>query len=236
MKHLRVRVIGSGARQCSPVRLPDGLTLEIRVEPPAEKDADWLSWSPEPESTGGALIELRGGTLVLSNLRLRADERASIESLIRVEDGDLVLDRCQFIAPPGSETKTRHLVSFEAPEHAASPASCVPGAIPGGKRSARLCACRSASCITGAVGLRAEVGRGLVALSAFRPGRRDRRDRARSRHGWPGAGSRPTCGSAACTLLSEPNLIRLGPWPGHEPRPRSAVVDHDRSVRLPRDL
>ena len=64
---------------------------------------------------GRALLDLRGGTLVLSNLRIRADERSSVESLIRVEDGDLVLGRCQLAAPPGSEIKTRRLVDLRLP-------------------------------------------------------------------------------------------------------------------------
>ena len=65
VKHARVRVRGSGPRRSSPVRLRDGLVLEIRVEPPVNRDSEWLSWQPEAESRGRALFELHGGTLLL---------------------------------------------------------------------------------------------------------------------------------------------------------------------------
>ena len=228
VKHLRVRVIGSGSRQCSPVRLPDGLTLEIRVDPPAGKDAEWLFWSAEPETTGGALIELRGGTLVLSDLRLKADERSAIESLIRVESGDLVLDRCQLIAPPASGARTRRLVSFEVPGTRPHRRPEIPGLF-SADPDKPVCALSQCILITPTVGLRAEVGRGLVALSQctvaagtdaiqLDPGRV-----ARGRFEadlWLGH----------CTLLSEQNLIRLGPWPGLEPgpvRPWLITTDHN---------
>src|SRR5262249_10563590 len=51
VKHARVHVLGSGHWRCSPVRLPDGIVLELRVEPPTLRDSEWLSWSPEAEAT-----------------------------------------------------------------------------------------------------------------------------------------------------------------------------------------
>src|SRR5262249_41926669 len=55
MEHARVRVVGSGKHRFTPVRLPPGLQLEIRIEPAAGAEPPW--WSPEPQTTGPALIE-----------------------------------------------------------------------------------------------------------------------------------------------------------------------------------
>lgn len=225
--HLRVRAIGVGPRPCSPVRLPDGLTLEVWVDPPPHREVDWLSWYPAPDTTGGALLDLRGGALLLSNLRLQADDRSAIESLIRVEAGDLVLDRCRLVAPPGSESKTIRLVSFEAP--GTRPLSRLENSeLFLGDPDRPVCALSQCILITGAAALRAELGRGLVALShcavaagtdaiLLNPGRV-----ARGRFEadlWLGR----------CTLFSERNIIRLGPWPGVAPgpdRPWLITSDH----------
>ena len=56
MRNVRVTVSGSGPHRFTPIRLPQGLWLEIRVEPLAA--AEPPSWSPQPDSTGPALIEL----------------------------------------------------------------------------------------------------------------------------------------------------------------------------------
>jgi serine/threonine-protein kinase len=210
--HARVRVTGSGPRQCSPVRLPDGLVLELAVDPPSDGSGEWLSWSPEPESSARALLELRGGALVLSHLRLRADERAAVETLIRVEDGDLLLRGCRLVAPKGSETRTRRLVSYEVPgtkpfRHAGTLG------IFSGEPERPTCELEDSILITEGAGLRAVVGRGMIALSncaiaagtdaiQLEPSRV-----ARGRFDadlWLGR----------CTIASEKNVVRLGPWPG----------------------
>ncbi len=41
--------------------------------------------------------------------------KAAVDSLIHVEDGDLILHRCQFVAPAGTEARTPRLVAFFAP-------------------------------------------------------------------------------------------------------------------------
>jgi hypothetical protein len=68
-RHARIRVTGSGPHRFTPVRLPRGLWLEIRVEPLAEAEPPY--WLPQSQATGSALIELQGGALVLSNLILQ---------------------------------------------------------------------------------------------------------------------------------------------------------------------
>jgi hypothetical protein len=53
---------------------------------PVNRDSEWLSWQPGAESRGRALFELHGGTLLLSQVRLRADESAAVDSLIHVRE------------------------------------------------------------------------------------------------------------------------------------------------------
>jgi serine/threonine-protein kinase len=227
LAHARVRAIGSGPRQCSPVRLPDGLVLELIVDPPAKKGDEWLSWSPEAESTAGALLELRGGRLALSQLRLRADERATVEALIRVEDGDLMVRGCQLVAPRGSETRTRRLISFEAPSTKPRRLAGVP-ATTSAEAGRPTCDLGDSILITGGAALRADVGRGKIGLSncalaagtsaiELEPARV-----ARSRFDadlW----------LSRCTIASEQNVVKLGPWPGRgtgPDRPWLISTDH----------
>ena len=68
----------------------------VQGEPP--------TWSPGEGATGTALIELQGGALVLWNLILRHEPTARLEHLIHVEDGHLVLSRCQLTAAGVSPT------------------------------------------------------------------------------------------------------------------------------------
>ena len=72
LKHARSSWSARDNHRFTPVRLPDGLYLEIRVEPLAASEPP--SWSPEPGATGPALIELHGGALVMSNVILRHDD------------------------------------------------------------------------------------------------------------------------------------------------------------------
>src|SRR5262249_35083387 len=80
-RHVRVLVVGSGTHPFTPVRLPEGITLEVHVEADL-RNGRLPSWSPDPQATGPGLIELRGGALVLSNLILRHDPVSKLESLL----------------------------------------------------------------------------------------------------------------------------------------------------------
>jgi serine/threonine-protein kinase len=217
VKHARVRAVGSGPRRASPVRLPDGLVLELRVESPPNSESGWLSWSPEAESRGQALIELHGGTLVISQLRLRADESAAIESLIHVEDGDLVLHRCQIISPARAESFTSRLITFSAA--GSRPRTPNLGSTLFATAPDRpVCILEDCSLITEGAAIRAQLGRGLVALTQtviaagtdaieLLPA-----DVARSRF---------ECDLLLhrCTVASQVNIVRVGPWLGERPGP-----------------
>ena len=122
-------------------------------------------------ATGRALIELRGGSLVLLPGRLRADESAPLESLIRVEEGDLVLNRCQLIAPAGRRPSTRDLVVVPGCGYHCRGRCRVrerPRSLPP-SRIVRSCIIAESTLLTAGAAIHAEVGRGLVALYAGAP-------------------------------------------------------------------
>jgi serine/threonine-protein kinase len=217
VKHCRVTVRGTGARRSSPVKLRDGIVLEIRVEPPANRDAEWPSWQPQAETRSRALFDLHGGTLWLSQLRLRADQSASVDSLIHVEDGNLVLDRCQLAATAGAETKTPRLVSFSAAT-TRSPSSASYRGLFAPEPDRPVCLILASTLISGASAVQATLGKGLVALSqsALAAGT-DAIEMIPARV----ARSRFEADLVLdhCTMASETNIIRLGAWTGREPGP-----------------
>ena len=205
----RVRVQGSGPQRFSPVALRD-IRLEIRVEP--SSPADPPVWSPKEGSTGTALIELAGGSLVLSKLFLRHDPTTPLDHLIHVEDGDLVLSQCQLIAPAQSLELAGDLIAFRSASTQPRPAD----------RDRPLFSllidrpvCRILDCvlITGGRAVQAELGLGSVALSQC----------AISAGGTaiellPAKVARQRFDADLfldhCTLTSERAIVKMGPWPG----------------------
>lgn len=228
-RHLRVRVQGSGAHRWTPVRLPDGLTLEIRVEVPP--GAEPLSWSCEPLASGPGMIELHGGAIVLSHVIMKHDPTSRLSSLLSLHDSHLVLYRCQLLVPPEAGGIEGNLIEFSAPSSrpiAPSTTSMV------FQSSADRPICRLIDTILIANGtaVRAELGRGLVAMTgcamaaddtvlALDPGKVARNlfvtDLRLER----------------CTLVAGHSIVRLGPWAGKLPGPdRPWVVDSRRCVFL----
>ncbi|MFI5459906.1 MAG: serine/threonine-protein kinase [Isosphaerales bacterium] len=213
--HARVRVVGSGRHHFSPVRLARGLWLEIRVEPYSV--AEPPSWSSQPQATGAALIELQGGVLVLANMILRHEQTSRLDHLIHVEDGSLVLSRCQLISPASAGEFAGDLIEFRSVSTQPRPSDpfrrlfSEPVDRP-------VCRLVDSLLITGGTALRAELGRGLIALSqcAVAAG---------------GAAIELVPSKVArhrfeadlfldhCTMTSERSIIRIGPWPGRAPGP-----------------
>src|SRR5262249_16348340 len=113
-RHVRIRVVGAGMHRFTAVRLPDGLTLEILVDRDP-RVAGLPSWSADPQATGQGLIELRGGSLVRSNIILRHDPANKLESLLALDDSHLVLNRCQLTVPPDTGGAASDLIVFRAP-------------------------------------------------------------------------------------------------------------------------
>jgi eukaryotic-like serine/threonine-protein kinase len=215
LKHARVLVVGSGTHHFTPVRLPDGLYLEIRVEALAASDA--LSWSPEPGATGLALIELRGGALVMSNVMLRHQEAPQLQHLIHVEDGHLVLSRCQLTATGAAGDDAGNLIAFRSPSTQPYPANASLSLF-SSYVDRPICRLDESILITGGIALKAELGKGLVALT-----------QCAIAAGITGVALLPSKVSRRrfeadlvmdhCTLTAERSIIRVGPWNGLPPGP-----------------
>jgi serine/threonine-protein kinase len=214
MTFARVRAQGSGTHRFTPVKLPKGLRLEIKVEPSGQ--ADRPVWSPPEGATGTALIELEGGALVLTNVILRHESTAKLEHLFHVEDGHLVLSQCQFLAPAspdfgGDLIAFRSITTQPRPVIRDQPLFSSPIDRP---------VCRLVDCvlITGGRALHAELGRGLVALSqcAVAAG-------ATAIELMPAKVARNRFDADLvldhCTLASERTIIRMDGWPGLAPGP-----------------
>ncbi len=227
-KHVRIRVQGSGAHRFTPVQIPIGLQIEIRVEP-ATPGSEPLSWSSESKSSGGALIEVHGGALVLSGLILRHDPESRLAALIKAEDAHLVLSGCQLTVPQSSPGVTGGIIAFRA-----ATTQTMTGDLthPVFQFTVDRPVCRVVNTILIANGtaLRAEVAYGLIALTqcAVAGGesaiellpvgvarRRFEADLVLDRS----------------TIVSDRSLVRLGAWHGSLPGPyRPWLISSQNSV------
>ncbi len=211
---VRVRVQGSGRHSFTPVKLPRGLRLEIKVE--ADAMGEPPSWSPKSGATGTALIELEGGALVLNNLNLRHEGAAGLEQLIHVKGGHLVLSQCQLVAPASADS-SGDLIAFRSDTTAPLPYNTV---WPLFSFPVERPVCRLVDCvlITGGRALKAELGSGLVALSqcAIAGGTAIELLPAKvARHRFV----ETDLVLERCTLSSEHTIVRMGGWPGMAPGP-----------------
>jgi eukaryotic-like serine/threonine-protein kinase len=160
-RFVRVQVKGSGEHVFTPVKLPRGIRLEIRVETTSRVGAP--SWSPAEGATGTALVELEGGALVISNLMLRHAKTSKLEHLIDVKDAHLVLSNCQLNAGM-SANSNGDLIAFRAASTQPRPVY-VDEPLFSFATDRPVCRLRSCVLVTGGRALEAEVGRGLLALS-----------------------------------------------------------------------
>jgi serine/threonine protein kinase len=214
MKYVRIRVDGSGAHRFTPVQIPRGIQLEIRVV--SSPNAEPLLWTPDPQTTGPALIELHGGALILWGLVLHHDSDSRLENLISAEDAHLVLSHCQLTVPPSSGI-TGGLISFRArttepkPTDPLHPVFNIPVDRP-------VCRLADSILIANGTALQMELGRGLVALTQCAvaagevaldlvPARVARRR------------FEVDLLLEQSTIVSERTIIRLGSWPGLLPGP-----------------
>jgi serine/threonine-protein kinase len=215
IRHARVRVLGSGLHRCTPVRLPTGIRLEIRAE--ASPDAEPLSWSPDPDCSGQALIQLRGGALVLSHFILHHEPDSHLEHLLSLEDAHLILSHCQFTVPPGSGNARGAVIAFRAvltkplPSDPLQPLFQISVDRP-------ICSFNDSILIAPGTVLRAELGRGLVALTqcAVAAGETvlELVPSKVARRRWD-----VDLWLDQSTLVAELSIIRLKPWPGLPPGP-----------------
>lgn len=161
-RHLKVHVVGTGVHPFTPVRLPDGMVLEIRVDP--TPGAGSPAWYPRPQVTASSLIELHGGALILANVILLPHPDARLDSVLLLDEAHLVLVHCRLTVPPGTTGAGCDLIRFLAP-------TTRPVAVPAGGSIFRIrvdrpvCRLIDTILIASRTALRADLARGLVALS-----------------------------------------------------------------------
>jgi serine/threonine protein kinase len=213
---VRVKVKGTSLHSWSPVRLPDGVSLQIVVEPGLNGLTP--SWSVPPSATAEASIELRGGSLVMVGVNLSRDGSRNLKRLVLVQGGHLVLARCRLTAPGSVETDGGGLIAFNSP--GTGPVKSVGGSTWPFDTPVDRPTCRVIEGIlsTGGEVFSSELGRGLLAFnecavvsgsSAFtlQPGRV-----ARGR-------LEADLLLDHCTVTSERAFVTLGPWRGSDPGP-----------------
>jgi eukaryotic-like serine/threonine-protein kinase len=213
-RNVRVRVLASGSHRFSAVRLPRGVSLELRVEPTSQEPPFWVA---DPLTSGPGLIEQEGGSLVLSNLVLRHDPASHVENLIHVEDGHLVLSHCQLTTPVSSPSLTGDLIAFRSvttrpiPYDSKHPVFSTYVDRP-------VCLLDESLLITNGTALRAELGRGLVALKQTAIAAAETAiDLIPSRVArWR---FETDLSLENCTLTAERTIVRMGAWPGLPPGP-----------------
>ncbi len=216
---VRVLARGHGVQETGVVRAPDGTALEIVVEVPsapvlvAGKAVEPLTWQPKADGRGDALIDVRGGHLALTRVRLKSKGPTGPEHLIRVEDGHLVLNQCVLTGAEGGGG--RSLVLFRAAGTRDLPA-LPPLTLPAIDRP--VCRIVDSRLHAGNEALTAELGRGFVSLThsvvtsegaafTLRP-EKVRRDRFST-----------DLALERCTVVAARSVVGFGKWPGADPGP-----------------
>ncbi len=219
-RRVRVRVRGAGQRTCTPVRIPKGVSLEILPERPTTRGGAPVAWAAAYGASGEALIDVRDADLVLTEVRLTRDGSAHLKSLVRVDNGHLVLNRCWLLSAGQLEPGGGGLISFNA----ASTQPLARGTSPFEFAPDRpFCRLIDSLLITAGDAIFAEIGRGSIALtqcaiaggsSAFSlaPAKvaRERFD--------------ATLSLENCTVAGEKSFISLATWPGESLGPNRPLL------------
>ncbi len=230
----RIRVKVKYGRNCSftPVRVRHGISLEIVYDPtPSLMNAvghsvklQPLNFTPFKGARGEALIDVHGGDLLISNVRFERDAASRLKSLILVEDGHLILDRCWFQARGGGEVNGGGLITFRASStRRLINTSGVFNVLPDQPIDRPICRLIDCLLITGGDAVTAEMGRGFIALTqcAIAAG-----GTALSLVPAKVARSAFDVGLSLdrCTLSAEKSFVLLGRWPGNAPGPERPWV------------
>ncbi len=159
---LRVRARGGGEFRSTPVRIPRGSTLTIRVDLPSGGLAP--SWTPSPGASAKALIDASGSAVFLAGVVFKHADDENVEHLISVDEGHLALSRCRLLAHGSRVGRGADLIFF-----AAKTTQSIPGAFNPPLFQSPLdrptCLILESTLITSGVALHCELGRGLIAIS-----------------------------------------------------------------------
>jgi serine/threonine-protein kinase len=213
----RVRVAGTGKFNCTPVRIPDGLSLEIVVETARQSGAVPPEWTPLKGAPGEVLFDIKGGDLTLTGVELARDGSARLKALVRAEDSHLVLNHCRLRHDPRSgklDPNGGNLIIFRAATTRPLGNRPNPFDKPFDKPTCRII---DSVLITSGDVITAELGRGMISLNqcavaggnvfVLAPAKV-----ARSRFD-------ADLSIERSTLAAEKSFVTLGPWPGTAPGP-----------------
>ncbi|WP_422926939.1 protein kinase domain-containing protein [Singulisphaera sp. PoT] len=224
-QRVRVRVRGIGQRECSPIEMPRGISLEVLPEHPPARGGAPLAWTASSGASGDALIQVRDADLVLSDVRLTRDGSGELKALVRVENGHIVLNRCWLVAPGEADTNGGNLISYLATSTRPLDSQLSPFETNPDRHFCRLV---DTLLITGGDALTADVGRSTLALTncAIAAGSNALRLRA-SRV----ARDRFDVNVLLdhCTVVGERNFVSLAPWPGEDPGPNRPILLQSRN-------
>ncbi len=206
---VQVRVVGQGWHPCSPIRLPEGVSLEVIVE---SDPSDPLIWRPHENISADALIDIHNADLSLFNAVFERDARPGLKTVLRVDQGRLTLSGCRLTAPGQVEAGAGDLIAFRTD----GSRPLVAGA--SGGHDWPICSLTDCVLVTGGDALSIEVGRGLATLTncAIASG-----SDAIILTPEPVARDRFAAGlrMERCTLASEVNFVRVDPWTGSSTGP-----------------
>ncbi len=210
LKRIKVRVQGFGPRTWTPIKLPQGVSLEIAVDGPQKPGDQTITWTTTPRASANALIEVTGADLTLVGVRFIRDETSQPLSLLRVNHGHLVMIRCKLTAPGKVRPGGGGLVEFQATGSEPLPPFISPFESPNDRPT---CLAIDSVFITGGIAFKTFMARGIVRLEncllAVGAGcfslipENVRADRFEV-----------DLQLDRCTLASEDSFVRVGLWPG----------------------
>jgi serine/threonine-protein kinase len=224
-RSVRLEVRGNGRKWVTPFALRPGFSLQIVVAPPAP-GGEPLLFVPRETAESDALILVRDAALSLVGAQLERDARPVLKHLIRIEHGRLRLERCSIRAAMQVEPDGGNLIAFQT-----DGTRPLLGTESGTSESRPEWVSNRCLFMTGGRVLDASVGRGLIRFEqstlvagavVFRlnPGTvapaRFEADVQLDR----------------CTIVSERDVVRFGPWTGGSTGPERPWVLATRGCAL----
>ncbi len=212
---VRVKVVGGGEWSMSPVRLPDGASVEIESVSSSGQEP---SWTVAQGSSAPALIELVKGELILKGIHLSWSASAKVPHLIRVEDGQLSIFHSLLRTGDGTMPAGSSLVLLRSPGTCPLSMASVASAISNNRPFIVIADSFLAS--SGGEAIRAELGRGVVSVvnSAILS---EAEGSAIGLYPQKVARSRFETDLVLdhCSIAGERSLVQIGDWPGSGPGP-----------------